>query len=131
MKQIKALDKEIIAILHKELNSVLDTILKKFCEDNGLKNYKLGHITYSPSEFSRKISFETYGVDELKEKIMDNNLSYFGLKIGDKLKHKDKEYIITGFNPRAHKSPIIMKDLKSEKSFKCSIETAKCLLIEK
>ena len=125
MATIKEFNKGNLQALRTELDALHAALEKKY----GIE-LKVGNASYSGNEVTFKLKANTKsanGTVVTKEAqnwplyAAMNGLGHFAL--GDKVNLNGNIYEITGWNTRARKSPVMIKDIKSGASYKCPAST--------
>ena len=105
---IKAFNKPNLQDLRGEIAEALKEVSEKFNID-----IKLGHITYSATNFSTRLSVATKsddGVALTKEAMaFERNSKWDGIKaeaLGETFRFRGEVYTIAGWNTRARKYPV-------------------------
>lgn len=105
----------------RELRKELDDLLKDFGDDHGLK-LSIGNIQFDDTGFKTKLDVREGSSDEeVQRKEWEKYCILFGLNSNDfrkKVFFQGQEFELIGFNTRAHKFPIIGKEVSSGKTFK-------------
>lgn len=125
MPTIKEFNKGNLQALRTELDALHKALEKKY----GIE-LKVGNASYSNNEVTFKLKANTIGEGGTvvtKEALnwplyaAMNGLGHFAL--GDKVALDGSIYEITGWNTRAKKAPVMIKEVGSNKTFKCSALT--------
>lgn len=125
--EINKFNRSTVKGLRVEMDAALAEISKKY----GIK-ISTGNASFTGDEVTFKvkanvIDSETGNVltQEAKNfEIYKNSIGLSSLSVGDTIKLRGKSYTITGYNTRARKSPIGIKDA-SGRSYKCSVDMIK------
>ena len=125
MATIKEFNKGNLKALRTELDALHKALEKKY----GIE-LKVGNASYSNNEVTFKLKANTIsanGTVVTKEALnwplyADlNGVGHFN--VGDKVNLNGSIYEITGWNTRARKSPVMIKDIKTGASYKCPTGT--------
>lgn len=121
MATIKEFNKGNLQALRTELDALHKALEKKY----GIA-LKVGNASYSNNEVTFKLKANTVsanGTVVTKEALNWpiyaelNGVGHFN--VGDKFNSGGSIYEITGWNTRARKSPVMIKDIKTGKGYKC------------
>ena len=124
---IKQFDKKTLQALRQDMNHVLKAIELQY----GIQIH-VGNASYSDNEVTFKTKCNTLseqGTAITKEAqnwplyAELNGVSQF--KVGDRITLQGKVFTIEGWNTRARKSPVMIKELGTNKSYKCPVTTLK------
>ena len=125
MATIKEFNKANLQALRTELDALHKALEKKY----GIA-LKVGNASFNSNEVTFKLKANTVsanGTTVTKEALNWplyaelNGVGHFN--IGDKVKLNNSIYEITGWNTRARKSPVMIKDTKTGASYKCPTGT--------
>ena len=125
MATIKEFNKGNLKALRAELDALHAALEKKY----GIE-LKVGNASYSDNEVTFKLKANTKsanGTVVTKEALnwplyADlNGVGHFS--VGDKVNLNGSIYEITGWNTRARKSPVMIKDTNTGASYKCPAST--------
>ena len=125
MATIKEFNKGNLQALRTELDALHKALEKKY----GIE-LKVGNASYSNNEVTFKLKANTIGeggtvvTKEALNWPLYASMNGLGqLALGDKVALDGSIYEITGWNTRARKSPVMIKDIKTGASYKCPTGT--------
>lgn len=125
MSTIKEFNKNNLKSLRQDMNAALAKIEKQY----GIQ-INVGNARFSDNEVTFKTKCNTIGeggnaqtkeAQNWKLYAELNGVSQFS--IGDRIAIQGKIFSIEGWNTRAKKAPVMIKEVGSNKTFKCSVHT--------
>ena len=125
MATIKEFNKQNLKNLRQDMNAVLAKLEKQY----GIQ-INVGNASYSDNEVTFKTKCNTVSKEgtAITKEAQNwplyaelNGVSQFS--IGDRIALQGKIFSIEGWNTRAKKAPVMIKEVGSNKTFKCSAQT--------
>jgi hypothetical protein len=119
---IKQFDKKTLKALREDMNQVLKAIEIQY----GIKVH-VGNASFTDNEVTFKTKCNTVGeggtviTKEAQNWKLYAELNGVGqFSVGDRITIQGKVFEITGWNTRARKSPVMIKEVGTNKNYKCS-----------
>jgi len=125
MATIKEFNKQNLKSLRQDMNAALAKLEKQY----GIQ-INVGNASYSDNEVTFKTKCNTVSKEgtAITKEAQNwplyaelNGVSQFS--IGDRIALQGKIFSIEGWNTRAKKAPVMIKEVGSNKTFKCSAQT--------
>ena len=118
---IKQFDKKNLKALRQDMNAALKAIEAQY----GIK-IQVGNASYSDNEVTFKTKCNTIGeggkaqTKEANQWKLYAELNGVGqFSVGDRITIQGKVFTIEGWNTRARKSPVMIKEVGTNKTYKC------------
>lgn len=119
---IKQFDRKNLKALRQDMNDVLKAVELRY----GIK-INVGNASFSDNEVTFKTKCNTIGeggkaqTKEANQWKLYAELNGVGqFSVGDRITIQGQVFSIEGWNTRAKKSPVMIKDIATGKSYKCS-----------
>ena len=119
---IKQFDRKNLKALRQDMNDVLKAVELRY----GIK-INVGNASFSDNEVTFKTKCNTIGeggkaqTKEANQWKLYAELNGVGqFSVGDRITIQGQVFSIEGWNTRAKKSPVMIKDITTGKSYKCS-----------
>ena len=125
MATIKEFNKQNLKSLRQDMNAALAKLEKQY----GIQ-INVGNASYSDNEVTFKTKCNTVSKEGTAITKEAQNWSLYAelngvsqFSIGDRIALQGKIFSIEGWNTRAKKAPVMIKEVGSNKTFKCSAQT--------